>query len=160
PVPSSMNYGDDAFTFKAEALAARMTWTPQDSLDRYIKGNKITTRAVHPENLMLDDLSPEEKAELAELGGPAKAWDQMYIPWSFNSLVVPYIAASLAKQGDIETNGVPSTRKLKTSADWNLTTTSYLEVQIWGPLTLDDVEAFQFTQDPPSGEFLAELLKR
>jgi hypothetical protein len=36
----------------------------------------------------------------------------------------------------------------------------YIELQYWGPLTLDDVEAFEFHGQPPSGEFLKALQNR
>jgi len=44
-------------------------------------------------------------------------------------------------------------------ASWGFTM-DYIEVQIWGPLTMDDVSAFEITKTPPSGNFLAELKKR
>ena len=33
----------------------------------------------------------------------------------------------------------------------------YIELQYWGPVTLDDVEIFEFRKTPPSGEFLKAL---
>ncbi len=36
----------------------------------------------------------------------------------------------------------------------------YLELQYWGPLTLDDVAVFEFTSQPPQGDFLAALRRR
>ncbi len=36
----------------------------------------------------------------------------------------------------------------------------YIELQYFGPVTLDDVEIFEFKKTPPSGEFLNELKKR
>ena len=35
----------------------------------------------------------------------------------------------------------------------------YIELQYWGPIGLEDVEAFEFKKNPPSGEFLEALLK-
>ena len=35
----------------------------------------------------------------------------------------------------------------------------YIELQYWGPLTLDDVKIFEFKKTPPTGEFLKELQK-
>ncbi len=42
----------------------------------------------------------------------------------------------------------------------SLPTWGYVELQYWGPVTLDDVELFEFRQTPPSGEFLEQLKKR
>ncbi len=36
----------------------------------------------------------------------------------------------------------------------------YIELQYWGPLTLDDVHTFVFRTQPPSGSFLKALLDR
>jgi hypothetical protein len=36
----------------------------------------------------------------------------------------------------------------------------YVELQFWGPMNLDLVEAFEFGRAPPRGRFLRELLKR
>ncbi len=38
--------------------------------------------------------------------------------------------------------------------------TNYFELQYWGPVDLDDVEIFEFKNNPPSDEFLGELKKR
>jgi hypothetical protein len=35
--------------------------------------------------------------------------------------------------------------------------TGYIELQYWGPVTFDDVESFEFSVTPPSGDFLKEL---
>jgi hypothetical protein len=36
----------------------------------------------------------------------------------------------------------------------------YVELHFFGPLTLDDVEVFEFRKNPPTGEFLEDLKKR
>ena len=36
----------------------------------------------------------------------------------------------------------------------------YIELQYFGPVSLDDVETFEFRGSPPSGDFLQELKKR
>ena len=41
----------------------------------------------------------------------------------------------------------------------NATSRSYIELQFWGKLSLDDVEAFVFSDEPPTGQFLLELKK-
>jgi hypothetical protein len=38
--------------------------------------------------------------------------------------------------------------------------TNYVELQFWGPVSLDDVEAFEFRVNPPEGDFLKELQRR
>ena len=42
----------------------------------------------------------------------------------------------------------------------DILTSRYLELQYFGPMTLDDVEAFEFRTNPPEGDFLQELKKR
>ena len=60
----------------------------------------------------------------------------------------------------METGVLPPTGSLeKYQLAWDASL-DYVEVQLWGPLDLDDVKAFEFTTRPPEGEFLKELRSR
>jgi hypothetical protein len=159
---ANIQYGNDAYILKDEVLRARATLTPQDSLNRYIVGNQIQT-------------STTRKSR------PASAWDQLYVPWASRSVIVPYLLPKALMFNHLGPTGDPyffledddylpphyeklrsmtPAMRLKVSENWGDDNQSYVEAQIWGPIDLDDVKAFQFSRQPPKGEFLQELLRR
>jgi hypothetical protein len=130
-------YGDDHYILKLDKIRDRLTWTPGDSLNRAGYG------------------SPPP-------GGPA-SWDQLFMPWSKRELAAPGIGQGIAQNklgypggGYVQT---PTGAIAPYKMSWPISN-DYTEVQIWGPLKLDDVAIFEFKRTPPSGEFLQELLKR
>lgn len=129
------NYGSDLWIVKKEIYDTRATWTPRDSFGQ----KRVSQR------------------ELATL------WDQMFIPWKDRELMVPY---ALNSQQSYYYDSVPKS-KVKPFSPSSIPKSfkmagerygsSYFEVQIWGPLTLDDIQAFHFKENPPNKE-LYELL--
>lgn len=146
--------GTDKYYFKLDRIRQRMTVTPGDSLNRFVYWNG------HPQ----ESKSPE-------------SWDQMFIPWSERSILVPVLAEGLkvnrlglpdiapvrkwsrpdeyGNQFDIVGKDNLSEFKMKWQPNMD-----YVEAQIWGALTLNDVAIFEYTKWKPTGQFLKELQKR
>lgn len=76
-----------------------------------------------------------------------KAWDHIFTPWKFRELIQLFMDPSHVNFDEVIINRSHSKSE-------------YVEIQYWGPVTLDDVKAFAFTSEPPSGDFLKELQKR
>lgn len=78
--------------------------------------------------------------------------DDVFIPWKFRSLMVPFL--------NWEKYFVPSSIK-NPNFQMNLNRwasgTSYMEVQIFGPLGINDVKAFHFKRTPPDKAFYEYL---
>jgi len=134
-------YGEDIYILNKDALRKRTTMTPGDSLGTGWRSYEALN--AKPAAIPLH-------------------WDQAFIPWSQRALLAPTM------QFDIYTNGVRPTRinsieigdGLKRFERNNSRSNAYVEMQYWGPVTLSEVVAFIFTQNPPTGEFLAALQKR
>lgn len=77
----------------------------------------------------------------------------IFLPWAYRGLMVPYGLEYYHKgrfhPGDYET------AKPKLPA-W--TGSMYFEVQVWGALTLSDVQAFRFRKNPPDKKFYQLLV--
>jgi uncharacterized protein YaaR (DUF327 family) len=132
PGNSEQDYGQDIFILKVDTVKDRLTFNLGDTNNLSVFNSK-------------GPLSWTETVRTPE------AWDQGFIPWNYRTLLAPFLIRS--KFGVV---APPKTEILdKTFA----LDTSYFEVQIFGELKLDDVKAFEFTQNPPQGEFLAALLK-
>ena len=147
--------GGDIFYLKKERIKNRTTLTAGDSHNRY----------TYMHGYFYTDVKP------------AKAWDQLFLPWQDRALLIPLIARGLqfGKLGDrdiikptnymspgefgaqwaIEGEGPMANYKL--SWDPNM---DYVEAQVWGRINLDDVETFEYSGAEPKGKFLAELQRR
>jgi hypothetical protein len=146
--------GTDRYYFKFERIRDSLTMTPGDSLNRfkYWQG---------------EGFQPETPT----------SWDQMFVPWKSRYLLIPVIAEGL-KQGRLGLPKIaPRTRHTREEeygnqdaivgegplAPYTMRWTpnmDYLEIHIWGRLTLDDVKIFEYATEPPTGEFLNELTRR
>lgn len=80
----------------------------------------------------------------------------MFIPWKEKLLMVLYSMTSF-KDREFGTRSIPSDFTLRNPFNW-ASDQNYFEVQIFGPLGLNDAEAFHFTKNPPDKKFY-ELLK-
>lgn len=137
-LPSAhVHYGTDLFLLKKENLRNRTTWTAGDSLN--------PAAAFAPQWGRGISSSPTN-------------WDHLFTPWSHRAILAPFMDSAQANiayskiQSYISAEAPPVTRSLDNY--------EYIELQFWGPVTLDDVHGFIFQREPPSGEFLQELKKR
>lgn len=124
------HFGDDIYTLKLHEIENRLSFAMDDTLGAGLSAT------------------------------PGKiVWTDTVIPWSRRLVMVPLLASSLEKNQFYlnyfitDTIAVP----LKLSNRWGH---AYWETQIFGPISLDLVQSFQFGIEPPAGEFLQELLKR
>lgn len=130
-------YGADTYIFKRKKLEDRTTWAPGDTVDQ---------------RYQFDHDNGQRKIPRAA----------RFLPWSHRALLIPYLGFR-KKTKELSVGGgdhfitLPDRRKLKLFVDTN---TDYIELQIWGKLTLDDVESFIFTKNPPAGNFLQALIER
>lgn len=81
-------------------------------------------------------------------------WNELFIPHHFLELIGPFIQS--------EENLIPSDEaSIAMKLNRSLSDRYYIELQLFGPVDLDDVEAFIFTGDnPPTGSFLKALKER
>jgi hypothetical protein len=84
-------------------------------------------------------------------------WAQTFIPWKYREILAPYVLRNIGNQKILEdltpTNGPAKFAFKGFSAD------RYFEIQIWRDVTLNDVKAFVFTDNPPDAETAATLRK-
>ncbi|MEZ0393323.1 MAG: hypothetical protein ACAH59_13975, partial [Pseudobdellovibrionaceae bacterium] len=83
-----------------------------------------------------------------------QSFDDIFIPWKYRSLMIPF---SLSEPYSFRASGRDENFKLENLKRWS-NGSRYFEVQIFGPLTIDDVQAFHFQKNPPDKE-LYDLLK-
>ncbi|MBS1984440.1 MAG: hypothetical protein JST16_09715 [Bdellovibrionales bacterium] len=124
-------YGEDHYVFKKEKVRDRLTWTNGDSLG--MRKEEITS------------------------------WDHRMVPWRYRSLLAPAVMENYYRQLSSFVPLQASQKLSKTFIEKFQHANSrdrYTELQFWGPISLDDVELFEFSQNPPEGEFLQELLRR
>jgi hypothetical protein len=132
---ATSGYGDDIYYFKKERIKDRITWTPGDSL------NRLSSKA---SNVL--------SGEVAQVD----VWDQTFIPWSHRDLMIQAMQDLTEYQESVSLSAhYNSTFQRKAMAS-----DYYIEIQYWGPINLDDIDTFEFTYEPPEGEFLQELQKR
>jgi hypothetical protein len=155
-------YGSDIWVLKKNRIKSRTTFVLGDSLDRAL-------------------FNPKFKP--GTLGNDRSYWDQFFIPYQYRTAIVPETIASYKAGGEIAVMRAPLVegyRKLFIKNGYNEflpyrrshyphpfsneedvfnNGASYIEAQIFGDLDLADVEAFEFRNTPPSGEFL-KLLKK
>ncbi len=131
PNTGANNYGTDLWIVKKELYDSRATWTPRDSFGQF----RVTSRS------------------------QASYWDQMFVPWKYREFMVPY-ALNSEHQYFYGDAAKPKFKPFSPSFvpdDFVLNGTrygsSYFEVQFWGPLTIDDIQAFHFKNNPPDKEF-------
>jgi hypothetical protein len=130
PANSESGYGSDIFILKTERVKDRLTFNIGDSNGLLSHNNKSGKR--WEENV-----------------NQAQAWDQSFIPWNYRTLLAPFLQRAAFGRPQPQSN--PILQKT-----WTMDHT-YFEIQIFGELTLNDVKAYEFTQTPPSGEFLKTL---
>lgn len=129
------HYGDDLYTFKKSSLDGRVTFTLGDSLNAMSQLRRMGFAV--------------GKTEVAT------TWDHIFTPWSRRAILAPFIK-SYSKETEIQSSSIDPTLPLKRAHAGS----EYVELQIWGNLTLDHVETFTFTGTPPSGTFLKALKAR
>jgi hypothetical protein len=77
-------------------------------------------------------------------------WDQALLPWSSRMFLAPHL--QVTNDGELQFGQAPPP-----GFKGRPMNTRYLEIQIWRPLGLEDVERFEFQTTPPSGDFLKSL---
>lgn len=176
---AKMFYGEDRFIFKIENIRDRMTWTPGDSFNRrhYWKEDAEQTEWDSWDQFFIPwkhrDLAVPFLLSALENG----KWGTYMSTFTASPYVIDHEYPSGAKRHLIQlteaahehqpvlwtsTSNPPLQLPTQLAAFKNSWGThyDYIEAQIWGKLTLDDVKIFEFTTKPPSGDFLQELLKR
>lgn len=136
------NYGEARPDFKNTDLRFLSNADLYGSDIWTIKKSVIESRATWTPT---DSVSPGYK-------GTAKA----FIPWKHKALMSLYTMAQFPKNV-FGTAQIPSNFSERKPFNWRATG-SYLEVQIFGPLGIKDVEAFHFTKNPPNQKTY-EILK-
>lgn len=137
-------YGTDTYIFKTDRMSPIATWTIGDSLDRPLpvsrSGRYLKVPRFH-----------------------------RFLPWDYRDLMLPRLRAyepnetpeNLSLQDFSTLVTLPNGKEVQYNAG---TDHGYIEIQFWRQrnqsITLDDVEAFIFKDNPPSGEFLKELKRR
>ena len=135
-----VHYGTDIFVLDKQKLRKRTTWTAGDSLNP-------------ASNWIPSWTSGQTMTPLH--------WEHTFTPWSQRALLAPLIQGYEQTQFrptvPTETAEVGEGAPLFKRAYGN---SEYVELQFWGQLNLDQVKSFIFIENPPTGEFLAELLQR
>ncbi len=124
------HYGSDLWIFKKSAIEKRTTWTPVDSLGP--AWNKVS-------NIN---------------------WSNIFIPWKFKKLITPYW---MNGQTDYRPGEIPNDFKLdfgQSASRFSRRGSTYFEAQIWGPSTINDIQAFVFQKNPPNKEFYDYLVSK
>jgi hypothetical protein len=172
------NYGGDRFVFNLDRIRKRVTFTLGDSANRHLNN---TGDAAHLATSWDQRFAPWSMRELAapalaqgleehKMGLPMSTFEEslkaIRDEWPFGAANHLIQLTESADEGAPVTwtsleNGIEhpkgSLDGYKTAWDTSL---DYIEAQIWGPIDLNDVKAFEFTDTPPSGAFLHELQAR
>jgi hypothetical protein len=132
-------YGEDTYILDLDKIKRRLSWTPGDSLNRmiHINPNWMGGQASEPNH-----------------------WDSLFLPWDSRELMIPLLYNRYINNNEINLDGIfqakaPGHEKLEM-----LTPNSeseYLEVQVWGPIRIEDIKEFIFRENPPIGDFLDKL---
>jgi hypothetical protein len=126
-------YGDDVYIFNLDNIKNNVTWTPGDSL-----------------NLT----SAKGKNCLHE----CRSWDEIFIPWSYRHILIPYLDADIStiklsnKCGENNKLELDNIYGSKNSFD-------YVEFQIWGNVDISAVEHFIYKNFPPTKEIEKKIKK-
>jgi hypothetical protein len=94
-----------------------------------------------------DSLYPATERFIPE----ARSWYHGFLPWSERMLLAPSISVEGNTMERVDLG--PPEFKDSTSSYSD----TFIELQYWRPLGLEDVERFEFAWNPPTGEFLAAL---
>jgi hypothetical protein len=81
----------------------------------------------------------------------ARRWYHGFLPWSGRMLLAP----SMSVEGNVMERVERGPPEFEDSTSRYSDT--FIELQFWRPLGLEDVERFEFAWSPPTGEFLAAL---
>jgi len=122
-------FGEDIVVFKRDAIKDSVTCYPENSLGFAAGG-------------------------LAD--AEASAWHHLVFPWSERMLLAPRMRVT--DEGNLEVNA-PAPTGFKARPGVPFAPPAYLEIQIWRPLGIAQMERFEFRNTPPSGVFLQELRK-
>lgn len=82
------------------------------------------------------------------------SWDARFISWEDRELLIPHSIKG-AENGTLSLEYHGDNPLIKAVVGPR---SEYHEAQVTGPLTLDEVTRFDFSNDPPTGRFLLELL--
>lgn len=135
-IPINSQYGSDIYIFKKEVLQDRVSFTMNDSYHLKV------TRGLPPH------------------------WSSKFIPWKYRLMLFPFTVEKIKHSNDqtkYSLGGnmegpIASIEYQKLSKGFS--TYGDTEIQIWGPLSLNDVKAFIFTKKPPQERFFIELKNR
>lgn len=110
-----------------------------------VKKELLETRATWTPSDSFSQPRPNDKMEY---------WSQMFLPWSHREFMAPYLIEFFLMSKFVP-HDLPSSFVLEKAK--NSSWYTYVETQIWGPVTLRDIEAFVFTYTPPEKDFVKEL---
>jgi hypothetical protein len=160
------SYGEDLWVFRKDRVKNRATFVLGDSLNRLIFNESVRS------------------AYAADFSGFRRLhWDEYFIPLKYLLVAVPEALPHFKAYGEISVATMSVEKRLewfRASGYADLTPyqrsayehplangqrvhqngATYLEVQIFDDLTLDDVEAFEFTKNPPTPKFCTQLKAR
>lgn len=130
--PLSTGYGDDAWILRKSRVRRRVSWTPGDS--------------------MIFSGSPE-------------SWDNMMVPWTDRLLLVPFLRNQIDR-GRLYPSHPPDGYSYRRPNDvvesltlsHKIRLNTFVELQVWGPIDPQDIEAIEFSKIPPTAE-CAELAR-
>jgi hypothetical protein len=97
--------------------------------------------------------TPNDSLHVGWLSEPVTHWSHTFIPWKYRYMMVKFMIEGLASNS-MDNPG---------QTDWSdlpYRDYRYWETQILGTIDLSNVVSFQFANNPPTGAFLADLLKR
>ena len=170
------SYGSDRFIFDLDKVRDRLTFTVGDSLNRHYNQTMGNDTPATTWDQRFTPWSRRELAAPAMAGGldQHKMGLQMDV-WreSLNTMQEEY--PSLKYLIQLSDSPDPDTPVEWTALELGITpppgtlekytvawgaSLDYVEVQMWGPYDLGDVKAFEFTENPPEGDFLKALRER
>ncbi len=155
-------YGEDAWVLKNDQVRMRTTFILGDSLDRVL----YAVPKAYLGNRRFQSFTPSR-------------WDEGLIPWSHREILIAETFSPMSESGilgiwqKMSDSGLKETMKesgfeslmpyTRTTVfeeegvlQWN-NGARYVESQTFGAIAPSDIKAFEFTTDPPKGEFLAFL---
>ncbi len=148
--PLITSYGDDVWILRKSKVADRTTWVAGDSFS---------------------------------FKGTTGSWEDIYAPWSSIMMAAPFLRTVLASYEEVvDADGTRYQRKVPGSlrishppegmryfpvgeparalrVGQKITSNAFLELQVWGPIDLEDIESFEFTKKPPTRDFALKLAK-
>lgn len=130
------SYGEDIYIFKKSRVQNRVTMSIGDSYD----------------TLQVSRLNSELTPEKAR----PQLWSERFTPYKYRELIAPFVRENFSERArPAEEPLIP----IRTNP--NQYSRSFIELHYFGPMVLDDVEAFIFYRGgEPTGEFLRALLER